>query len=102
MTDPYNDFTITGLTSRLREGDLSAEALATEVIERCERHRDLRALISQDPEALLRSARQADQRQASGAELGPLHGVPLLIKDNIDTRDLPTSGGTAALDNDVP
>ena len=51
MTDPYNDFTITGLTSRLREGDISAEALATEVIERCERHSDLRALISQDTEA---------------------------------------------------
>ena len=102
MTDPYNDFTITGLTSRLRDGDISAEALAIEVIERCERHSDLRALISQDPEALLRSARQADQRQGSGAELGPLHGVPLLIKDNIDTRDLPTSGGTAALENDVP
>jgi mandelamide amidase len=102
MSDLYSDFTITGLTSRLREGEITAQALATEVIERCERHSDLRALISQDPEALLRSARQADQRRADGAELGPLHGVPLLIKDNIDTRDLPTSGGTPALENDVP
>ena len=34
--------------------------------------------------------------------LGPLHGVPLLIKDNIDTRDLSTSAGTPTLEHDTP
>ena len=102
MSDLYSDFTLTGLAARLRDREITAEELATEVIERCQRHSELRALISQDPEALLRSARQADQWQASGAELGPLHGVPLVIKDNIDTQGLPTSGGTPALENDVP
>ena len=102
MSDLYADFTVTGLSAGLRAGEITAEALAIEVIERCERHSDLRALISQDQEALLRSARQADQLQASGAKLGLLHGIPLVIKDNIDTLGLPTSGGTPALENDVP
>ena len=102
MSKLYVDFTVTELSAGLASGEITAEELAIEVLERCERHSDLRALISQDREALLCSARQADQLQASGAMLGPLHGIPLVIKDNIDSLGLPTSGGTPALENDVP
>ncbi len=58
MSDLYTDFTLTRLAARLRDREITAEELATEVIERCQRHSELRALISQDPEALLRSAGQ--------------------------------------------
>ena len=97
MSKLYVNFTVTELSAGLASGEITAEELAIEGLERCERHSDLRALISQDREALLCSARQADQLQASGAMLGPLHGRPLVIKDNIDSLGLPTSGGTPAL-----
>jgi len=42
---------------------------------------------------LLAAAEAADQRQAAGEE-APLLGLPLAVKDNIDTADLPTTGGT--------
>jgi Asp-tRNA(Asn)/Glu-tRNA(Gln) amidotransferase A subunit family amidase len=43
------------------------------------------------------AALRADQRRARGDRLGPLHGVPLVFKDNIDTADFPTTAGTPAL-----
>ena len=48
------------------------------------------------------AARKADQARASGASLGPLHGVPLALKDNLDTAELPTSGGTPGLAGNRP
>jgi indoleacetamide hydrolase len=56
----------------------------------------LNILITVNP-ALLDQARSVDRRRASGQAVGPLAGTALLIKDNIDTFDLPTSAGTPAL-----
>jgi Asp-tRNA(Asn)/Glu-tRNA(Gln) amidotransferase A subunit family amidase len=47
-----------------------------------------------DPEHALNQARRADEARAAGAATGPLHGVPVGIKDIIDTRDMPTEDGT--------
>jgi mandelamide amidase len=81
----------------IRGGRTSAECLAREVLARCRRHRHLNALISQDAEALIAAAQAADRRLASGAAVGPLHGVPILIKDNIDVAGYPTTAGTPGL-----
>ena len=62
----------------------------------------LNAFISTDPEALLAAARQADRQRREGKALGPLHGLPLVVKDNINTAELPTSGGTPALKDNRP
>lgn len=67
------------------------------MLQRCEHHRKLRALIAQDPEQVLSAARAADRWRAAGKHLGPLHGVPILIKDNIDVLDYPTTAGTPGL-----
>ncbi|TDB81364.1 amidase [Actinomadura sp. KC216] len=54
------------------------------------------AVIRRDPTAIADAARlDAERRQ--GRVRGPLHGIPLLIKDNYDTEDLPTSNGSLAL-----
>ncbi|HSN39113.1 MAG TPA: amidase, partial [Burkholderiales bacterium] len=47
-----------------------------------------------DPEYALQQAREADQRRREGKPLGPLHGLPVGIKDIIDTKDMPTADGT--------
>ena len=47
-----------------------------------------------DPEHALRQARAADLRRREGKPLGPLHGIPVGIKDIIDTEDMPTEDGT--------
>src|SRR6266581_1979245 len=47
-----------------------------------------------DPEHALAQARAADERKRSGEPIGPLHGVPVGLKDIIDTADMPTENGT--------
>lgn len=96
------DFRIGDIAAGIRDGQFSAESIAAEVIDRIERFRHLGALISHDANALLAAAREADRARDCGEATGPLHGVPILIKDNIDTKDLPSSAGTPALEHDYP
>lgn len=56
----------------------------------------LRAVIAVNPNALA-EARASDKRRRAGKLLGPLDGVPVLVKDNIETRDQPTTAGSLAL-----
>ena len=61
----------------------------------------LRAVIATNPEAIA-AARASDARRASGRSLGPLDGVPVLVKDNIETREpLATTAGSLALKDNV-
>jgi len=47
-------------------------------------------------------ARELDKELAEGNSRGPLHGIPVLLKDNIDTYDMPTTAGSRALDGSIP
>src|SRR6266404_427027 len=80
----------------VRNGEQTAEALAEALLARCAAS-PLNAFISLAADRLRAAARAADQRRRRGERLGPLHGVPLALKDNIDTADFPTTGGTPAL-----
>ena len=80
----------------LRNGEHTAEALDEALLARCAAS-PLNAFITLEAEHLRAAARAADQRRQRGEPLGPLHGVPLALKDNIDTADFPTTGGTPAL-----
>jgi mandelamide amidase len=81
----------------IRLGDIKAEALAEALLVRAAAHKSLNAFIALEPEKVRAAAREADRRRASGAPLGPLHGVPLALKDNLDTVEYPTTGGTPGL-----
>jgi indoleacetamide hydrolase len=78
-------------------GELTAERYAGALLARCESQRALNAFITLEPERVLEHARACDQQRRSGAKLGPLFGLPIPVKDSVNTRDYPTTGGTPAL-----
>lgn len=81
----------------LVNGDIKAEDYARALLRRCEAGSRLNAFISLRPEAVLEAARECDRARRSGARLGRLHGLPVAVKDSVNTRDLPTTAGTPAL-----
>lgn len=86
----------------LRDKRFSARAYAEAVLARSADLSGLNAFINQDADALLAAAAVADETLAAGGELPALLGLPLAIKDNIDTADLPTTGGTPGLRDWTP
>jgi mandelamide amidase len=83
------------------EGKVSSSDLTAAFLERCQRHASLNAFIHLDPAAAKAAAAQSDARRRAG-KAGPLEGLPLVLKDNIDTAAMPTTGGTPALRNHRP
>ncbi|WP_420635034.1 amidase [Candidatus Palauibacter sp.] len=61
----------------------------------------LNAIVREHPDAREQAAR-LDRERAEGRVRGPLHGIPILLKDNYDTFDMPTTGSTLALAGSVP
>ena len=79
----------------LREGRMSAETLVEACIARVEAvEPDVQAWAYFDPEHARAQARALDQARKEGKPLGPLHGLPVGIKDIVDTADMPTEDGT--------
>ncbi len=78
-------------------GEVSAERYAQALLARCADQKALNAFITLEPERVLEQARAADRLRASGAALGALHGLPIPVKDSLNTRDYPTTAGTPAL-----
>jgi mandelamide amidase len=100
--DELIELTATAAVRAIRQGDVKAEDYASALLARCEAGRSLNAFITLDPALVLEAARAADRTRASGAALPLLHGLPIPIKDSVNTRELPTTGGTPALRNFHP
>lgn len=83
--------------SAIRAGDIKAEALAAALLQRAQVLGSLNAFVTLDADTILATARAADQHRAAGKPLGPLHGVPIALKDNINTAAFPTTAGTPGL-----
>ena len=81
----------------LARGEMSAVDYAQALLDRCAAGRSLNAFITQRPEQVLAAARECDRRRHAGGPLRPLHGLPIPIKDSVNTHDLPTTAGTPAL-----
>jgi Asp-tRNA(Asn)/Glu-tRNA(Gln) amidotransferase A subunit family amidase len=80
---------------RIREGILTSEELMQSCLERIRAvEPKVQAWTFLDEEHALAQARAADERKRSGEPIGPLHGIPVGIKDIIDTGDMPTENGT--------
>jgi Asp-tRNA(Asn)/Glu-tRNA(Gln) amidotransferase A subunit family amidase len=79
----------------LAEGRISSEELVAACLARIKADEGrVQAWAFLDPEHALNQAREADLRRREGKPLGPLHGIPVGVKDIIDTQDMPTADGT--------
>lgn len=93
------------LAEALKAGEVSAEELTQAYLDRIDavdrNGPTLQAVLTLNPDAL-DQARALDDRRRAGEPLGALHGVPILIKDNIETADaMPTTAGALALKDNV-
>ena len=87
------------MRARLDRGETTAEALVSDCLARIDaREPELDAWAFVDPELALAQARACD----ATAPRGLLHGIPVAIKDNFDTADMPTGYGTSFLDGHRP
>ncbi len=91
-----NWFSAADAARAIRDGAVSSEELVTACLARVrEADGDIEAWAFLDPEHALAQACALDRHRSEGGALGPLHGVPVGIKDIMDTADMPTECGTA-------
>ncbi|WMJ67987.1 amidase [Stenotrophomonas sp. 24(2023)] len=97
---PYAEADITSLQARMTAGELDSSTLTRAYLERIASldHTGprLRAVIELNPDAL-KDAAALDRERRSGHLRGPLHGIPVLLKDNINAAPMATSAGSLAL-----
>ena len=86
------------IVDAIRAKKITATDVTKAAIERAEQLKDLNAFIFLNKDGALAAAAQIDE----GGKAGPLAGLPVVIKDNINTADMPTSGATPALHNAQP
>ena len=91
------DLTAVAAVTAMRNGDLKAEDYAAALLERARHLESLNAFRTLDKELVLEAARAADQVRACGDAIGALHGLPIPVKDSVNSKALPTSNGTRAL-----
>jgi amidase len=91
------------LARRMRSGEISAVDVVEAHLGRIAQvNPKLNAVVVLDADGALASARAADSERARGAPLGPLHGVPVTIKDWIDVANLRCTGGDPAFRERIP
>ncbi|KQP12753.1 amidase family protein [Pseudorhodoferax sp. Leaf267] len=98
--------TVASVHAALKDGSLTCVALVRQYLARIEAYDQkgpaLRALITVHPDALKIAAEMDRQYRADPAKAGPLHCIPVILKDNFNTADMPTSGGNVAMKNSRP
>ncbi len=100
--DPLLSLGAGELVQAIKAGRVKAESYMSAVIAQAKAMNDLNALISMDEAAAMAAARQVDADRAASKPLGALAGLPLVVKDNINTKAMKTTAGTPALRNFQP
>lgn len=100
-TDQYNEMTVAEIEAQMAAGTLTSEQLTKAYIARIaaldQSGPGVNAVIELNPDAL-DMARNADKLRRLGVILGPMHGIPVLVKGNVDTGDqMQTTAGSFAL-----
>ena len=101
----YEEASIAGIHAAMQEGRVTSRMLVEHYLRRIgaydKRGPAINSIITINPDALNR-ADALDSMFKQGGLTGPMHGIPVIIKDNYDTHDLPTSAGSLSLINSVP
>ena len=93
---------ISEMRAALEQGRVTSRELVTQYLARIATYEDkLHAAIAVNPNAL-QEADALDRERAAGQVRGPLHGIPIALKDNIHTTNMPTTGGALAFVDYVP
>ncbi len=101
---PFNvvEASIPSMRAAMEQGRLTSRQLVTLYLVRIGMYEDkLHAAITVNPNALA-EADERDRERAAGHIRGPLHGIPIALKDNVLTHDIVTTGGALVFDNYVP
>ncbi|HEX2695905.1 MAG TPA: amidase, partial [Acidobacteriota bacterium] len=101
---PVVETTIAAVHQAMRSGDLTCRELVETYLERIKAYDQptkLNAIVVLNPNALAR-ADELDEEFRRTKKLRPLHGIPVIVKDNFDTYDMPTCGGSLALKGFIP
>ena len=97
--------TIPELAAAMTAGTITSQALVQAYLARIDAYDQrgpaINAIIAVNPDALAQAAALDRERAARGPR-GPLHGIPIILKDNYDTADLPTTAGSVALKGSMP
>ena len=107
QTSSFNliEASVPDIQMAIDDGLITSESLVQQYIHRIETFSEsgpnLNAVISLNPDAL-ETARALDAERVATGSRGPLHGIPVLLKDNIDTFDIPTTAGALALKDSLP
>lgn len=100
--DEMLEWTAAEAIDHIRTGSISAERYTSRLLDRYRETKALNAITWIDEDQVLERARSVDTARSQGQALGPLAGLPLVIKDSINTVGFPTTGGTAALKGALP
>ncbi|HZX81834.1 MAG TPA: amidase [Lysobacter sp.] len=102
---PYEEMDIAALSARMASGELTSRTLTRAYLDRIAAVDDagprLGAVVALNPDALA-DADALDAERRGGRPRGPLHGIPVLLKDNIDARPMATTAGSLALADHRP
>ncbi|MBI1314342.1 amidase [bacterium] len=90
-----DEFTVSSLSAAMTSGEESSESIVSQCLSRiAEREADLRAWVVVDRDGALEQAQQCDRDRATGTIRGPLHGIPVGIKDIVDVNGFVTGAGS--------
>lgn len=102
MSEPLWAWSATRLASAIKSREVSSAEAVQSCLDRIsEVNPYLNAVVSVQSEPALDAARLADEAVASGAVTGPLHGVPITTKINVDQAGLPTTNGVTAFADNI-
>lgn len=91
------------LLSELKAGRITSESLTKALLERIhQQNGSINAVVTLDEERALSRARESDQQRAAGQATGPLHGLPMTLKDTWEVAGMTTTAGAPALQTHVP
>lgn len=97
LSQPLHELSASAAALAMQRGELSSEAYTAALLERAQAGAQLNAFITLPAGQILEAAREADRARVRGEATGSLHGLPIAVKDAVNTKDMPTTIGTRSL-----